>query len=371
MKELTVKLQGYRDDSYPIHIGEGILERVGISLAKSGMGRRCVVVTDSIVDSLHGDRVQSALEMAGLDIDRIVLPPGENAKTIDSVVAAAERLTLYGADRRTLLIALGGGVIGDMTGFAASIYMRGIPFIQMPTTLLAQVDSSIGGKTGVDAASGKNMLGTFYQPKGVYIDVAFLNTLPEDVFRSGFAEVIKYGAIENPALLDDLEKAAARNRLRDSLFLSHVVYESCQIKKGIVELDEREGGLRRILNFGHTVGHAVEAASGYRLSHGEAVAIGMTAAVRLSGKLHGLPAAEGQRIAAAINAVGLPVKIPADLAINDIIARMALDKKAQRDPDKKGRNTIQFVMISALGKPFMHSAIPEEMLRETLEGMKG
>ena len=242
MKELTVKLQGYRDDSCPIHIGEGILERVGISLAKSGMARRCVVVTDSIVDSLHGDRVRSALEMAGLCIDRIVLPPGENAKTIDSVLVLAERLSLLGADRRTLLIALGGGVIGDMTGFAASIYMRGIPFIQMPTTLLAQVDSSIGGKTGVDAVSGKNMLGTFHQPKGVFIDVAFLNTLPEAVFRSGFAEVIKYGAIENPALLDAIEKAAARKGLRDSSFLSGVVHESCRIKKGIVELDEREIG---------------------------------------------------------------------------------------------------------------------------------
>jgi 3-dehydroquinate synthase len=369
MNELTVTLEGRRDDSYRIHVGEGILERAAMELARSGIARHCVVVADSTVDALHGQRVQAALEKAGLRIDRIVLPPGEENKTMESVVAIAARLTSLGADRQTLLVALGGGVIGDMTGFAASIYMRGIPFVQMPTTLLAQVDSSIGGKTGVDAVSGKNMLGTFHQPKGVFIDIEFLKTLPEAIFRSGLAEAIKYGAIENPVLLYDIEKAASENGLRNASFLSRIVLESCRIKKGIVELDEREGGLRRILNFGHTIGHAVEAASGYALSHGEAVAIGMTAATRLSEKLHGLPAEEGQRIISAIRAVGLPRTVPAGIGIDDIFARLSLDKKAEAGVHQKEKKIINFIMISRIGKPFAHGAIADEIIRETLAEM--
>jgi 3-dehydroquinate synthase len=369
MNELKVTLKGRRDDSYRIHVGEGILEKAAMEIARSGIARRCVVVTDNTVDALHGQRVQAALEKAGLRIDRFILPPGEENKTIESVVAIAACLTSLGADRQTLLVALGGGVIGDMTGFAASIYMRGIPFVQMPTTLLAQVDSSIGGKTGVDAVSGKNMLGTFHQPRAVFIDIDFLKTLPEEIFRSGLAEAIKYGAIENPALLYDIEKAASENALRNVSFLLRIVHESCRIKKGIVELDEREGGLRRILNFGHTIGHAVEAASGFVLSHGEAVAIGMTAATRLSEKLHGLPFEEGERIISAIRAVGLPCMIPADIGIDAVIAKLSLDKKSRDDVHKKDRKVINYIMISRLGKPFAHAAIDDDILRETLTGM--
>jgi 3-dehydroquinate synthase len=373
VKQITVTLKNSRDDSYQIDIGAGILDQAAMMLGKSGLAGRCVILTDSAIDALHGKRVQKILEKTGLRIERIVLPPGEETKTMASVLLIAERLTSLGADRQTLLIALGGGVIGDLTGFVASIYMRGIPFVQMPTTLLAQVDSSIGGKTGVDDASGKNMLGTFYQPKRVFIDTDFLKTLPDAIFRSGFAEVIKYGAIENPGLLDDIEKAASENGLRDPSFLLAIVAESCRIKKGIVEMDEREGGLRRVLNFGHTFGHALEAASGYRLSHGEAVAIGMTAAAGFSQKLHGLPAEDRDRITTAVRAAGLPGSIteikhrlPDGIDINDIIDRLQMDKKALLVPAKEGK-TVNFVMLRKLGEPFMNGAIPGEILRETLK----
>lgn len=363
MKKITVKLDGHRDDSYEIHIGEGILDRIGMAFGKDDCSMRCIIITDRAIDALHGERVQTALEKSGLRIDRIVLPPGEETKVMSTVLSLSERLNALGADRKTVLLALGGGVIGDLTGFTASIYMRGIPFLQLPTTLLAQVDSSIGGKTGVDTPFGKNMLGTFCQPKGVFIDTDFLQTLPEDTFRSGFAEVIKYGAIENPALLDDLENAAGEDRLRETSFLQKIIMSSCLIKKNVVELDEHEHGLRRILNFGHTVGHAVEASSGYSLSHGEAVAVGMMAAGRLSERLYGLPREEKERITAAIRSVGLPQRIPAGMEIEDILDRLSADKK------KEG-GTIHFAMIRSLGKPFITGGIKEETLKETLEELK-
>ena len=354
---------GKADHSYKIYIGEEILDHVGMTLAKDGRAKRHVIVTDTRIDALHGERVQAALEKMDLRVERITVPPGEEAKGIETVLTVTERLTALGADRQTILIALGGGVIGDLTGFAASIYLRGIPVIQLPTTLLAQVDSSIGGKTGVDTAAGKNLLGTFKQPKAVFIDIAFLRTLPDEIFRSGLAEVIKYGVIKSPGLLDDLERAVASGGLRESTFLERTIATACRIKKEIVEFDERDQGLRQILNFGHTVGHAVEAASGYALSHGESVAIGMVAAARLSGKLYDLPAGDAERIAAIIRSVGLPDRIPAEMDLEDILSRLSLDKK------KEG-GTIHFVMIRKLGNPFVDGGIPEEILRDTLKGLK-
>jgi len=363
MNRMHVSIGGKADPSYEIYIGEEILDRVGMILAKDGRAGRYVIVTDTRIDALHGERVQAALEKMDLRVDRIAVPPGEEAKGIGTVLAVTERLTALGADRQTVLIALGGGVVGDLTGFAASIYLRGIPVIQIPTTLLAQVDSSIGGKTGVDTAAGKNLLGTFKQPQGVFIDIAFLKTLPDAIFRSGLAEVIKYGIIESPEMLDDLESAVANGNLRDTAFLERIIATACRIKKDIVELDERDRGLRRILNFGHTVGHAVEAASGYALSHGESVAIGMVAAARLSERLHGLPADDAARIAALIRSVGLPDRIPTEMDPEDILARLSLDKK------KEG-GMIHFVMIRKLGTPFVNGGIPEEILRDALKGLK-
>jgi 3-dehydroquinate synthase len=364
MNKITVNLNRKIGHSYEIHIGEEILDRMAMILARNNWAERYVIVTDTRVEALHGDRVQQALEKTDLRVGRVAVPPGEAAKEIRTVLAVTEKLTALGADRQTALIALGGGVIGDLTGFAASIYMRGIPVIQVPTTLLAQVDSSIGGKTGVDTDFGKNLLGTFHQPKGVFIDISFLQTLPDDQFTSGLAEVIKYGAIDSPILLDNLEDASAGGGLREPAFLERIISTACRIKKGFVELDERDHGLRRVLNFGHTVGHAVEAASAYALSHGEAVAIGMVAAAILSEQLHHLPSDDRRRITSVIRALGLPDRIPGNLDLEEIRARIARDKK------KKGE-TVRFVLLKKLGVPIVNGSIPENMLTKTLEGLKG
>ncbi len=363
MKTLKVNLDRRTNHSYEIHIGGEILDRMGMILARNGWAKRYVMVTDTRIDALHGQMVQSALEKCDLRIDRITVEPGEASKQIGTVLAITEKMIALGADRQTGLIALGGGVIGDLTGFVASIFMRGIPVIQIPTTLLAQVDSSIGGKTGVDTAAGKNLLGTFHQPKAVFIDVAFLRTLSDEIFRDGLAEVIKYGAIEAPELLDDLEAAAASAALRETAFLERIISAACRIKKGIVELDERETGLRRILNFGHTVGHAVEAASGYALSHGESVAIGMVAAATLSERLNDLTVDDRRRISSVIRTVGLPDRIPGNLDLDEIQSRIARDKK-------KAGEIVHFVLLKKLGIPFIDGGVPAELIKETLEGLR-
>jgi 3-dehydroquinate synthase len=363
MKAMKVNLEGKTVRSYEIHIGTEILDRMGMIIAMHRWAQRYILVTDEHVGALHGERVQAALEKAGLSVDRIEVAPGEASKSITTLLAVTDRLTALGADRQTALIALGGGVVGDLAGFAASIYMRGIPVIQVPTTLLAQVDSSIGGKTGVDTPAGKNLLGTFHQPKAVFIDVAFLRTLPDGMLRSGLAEVIKYGVVDSPELLDDLEEAAEQGGLRDPLFLEQIISAACLIKKQLVESDERDGGVRRILNFGHTIGHAVEASSGYTLSHGESVALGMVAAARLSERLHGLPAADASRIAALIRAVGLPGRLPVGMDPEQIRLRLALDKKQEG-------GTNHYVLLKKMGMPFLNGGVPEGVLRETLEEMK-
>jgi 3-dehydroquinate synthase len=362
MNRMMLNLDRRTVHSYEIHLGTDILDRMAMLIAMNRWASRYVLVTDENVAALHGEQVEAALKKAGLAVERITVPAGEAAKGIQTVLSLTERLTALGADRQTALIALGGGVVGDLTGFAAAIYMRGIPVIQIPTTLLAQVDSGIGGKTGVDTAAGKNLLGAFHQPRAVFIDCAFLQTLPDEQIRSGLAEAIKYGAIEAPELLEQILAAAAAGKLRDPAFLEGIVAAACRIKKGFVELDEQDRGVRRMLNFGHTVGHAIEAASDYALSHGEAVAVGMVAAADLSRRFHGLPAGENERLSAAIRAVGLPDRIPAGMPLDDILARLQKDKK------KEGAK-VNFVLLKKLGVPFVNGGIQPAAVRETLEGM--
>ena len=346
--------------SYPIHIGEGLLDQPEL-LAPHIAGRQVAIVTNETVAPLYLERLTRSL--AQYSVVPIILPDGEAHKNWETLQLIFDGLLTARHDRRTTVIALGGGVVGDLTGFAASIYMRGIPVIQVPTTLLAQVDSSIGGKTGVDTPAGKNLLGAFHQPKAVFTDIAFLRTLPEAMLRSGLAEVIKYGVVDSPDLLEDLEEAAVRNGLREPPFLGRIVATACRIKKQLVENDERDLGVRRILNFGHTFGHAIEAASDYRLSHGESVTIGMVAAARLSRKLYGLPSAEADRIEALIKAVGLPIRLPAGINPKEIRSRLNLDKKKEGD-------TSHFVLIKKMGMPFMSGDVPDGILREILEEMK-
>jgi 3-dehydroquinate synthase len=363
MNKIKVNLDKKPSASYEIYIGENILDRIGVLITKNKWASRYIILTDSNVSTLHGEKVQATLKGMGLKVDLIDFPAGEASKNIQTILLIINHLIDLGADRTCALIALGGGVVGDITGFIASIYMRGIPYIQVPTTLLAQVDSSIGGKTGIDLPHGKNILGTFYQPKAVFIDLAFLKTLMPQEFGNGLAEIIKCAIIDDPELLSSIEEEAGPIRNRDMSLLERIVAKVCLIKKGIVEIDERENGLRRILNFGHTIGHAIEAESRYSISHGEAISSGMVASAIISERLKYLPSEDQERITSLIRKIGLPDSILKTLSTDGLLSRIKRDKK------KEG-NTIRFVLLKKIGMPFVNGGVPETMIRETIEVLK-
>jgi 3-dehydroquinate synthase len=363
MNRIEVRLEKKPSTSYEIYIGQDILDRMGLIITKNNWASRYILITDSNVSALHGDRVIGTLKEMGLKVDQIEIPAGEASKDMQTIFSIIDRMIELGADRTSALIALGGGVVGDITGFVASIYMRGIPYIQVPTTLLAQVDSSIGGKTAIDLPHGKNILGTFHQPKGVFIDLAFLKTLPSREFGNGLAEIVKCGIIDDPELLSLLEKEAEAIRNRDMILLEKVIARTCRIKKGIVEIDEMEKGLRRILNFGHTIGHAIEAESGYSISHGEAVSVGMVAAAHISDRLKYLPSEDRERILSLIRAIGLPDRIPHTLSTDGVSSRIKRDKKKEGD-------AVRFVLLKKIGIPFVNGGVPEALVRETIEALK-
>jgi 3-dehydroquinate synthase len=363
MKTLKVNLDKKTVSSYEIRIGKSIVDRMILLTAKNHKATRYVIVTDSNVNGLYGVTLLDAMTQAGMNASLMEIPAGESCKNMATVMDAAARLLALGADRGTLLLALGGGVVGDLTGFMASIYMRSVPYIQIPTTLIGQVDSSIGGKTAVDLPQGKNLLGTFYQPRAVFADVDFLETLPEKEFQNGLAEVIKYGIIEDEKLFKMLEEDMDDVKRRDSARLLKIIETCCRIKKSIVEIDEREQGLRRILNFGHTLGHALEASSNYALSHGESVALGMIAAARLSVKMKYLSGEESGRIESVIAHAGLPTRIDSALKTEAVSSRLKSDKK------KKG-DVVQFVLIKKIGMPFVNGSVSDQMLNDVLEEMK-
>lgn len=356
MRTLTVAL-GER--SYPIHIGEGILGRCG-ELLPALSSRRAVVVTNTVVAGFHLGILQTALSAAGIRHEAIVVPDGETHKDWTTLYGIHTRLLELGAERSTVLIALGGGVIGDLAGFAAATYQRGVPLIQIPTTLLAQVDSSIGGKTAVNHPLGKNMIGAFYQPRAVISDTRTLSTLPDREYIAGIAEVIKCGAIRDVGLFEWLEVNIDRLRNRDPAAVGHGVLESCRIKAEIVAGDEREIGERALLNFGHTFGHAIEVATGYRdWLHGEAVAAGMVLASKLSVLAAGLPAAEAERIAALIGRAGLPTE-PPRLEVTTWLESMAHDKKV-------ASGALRFVLLERLGQAIIRGDVATAQLSEALE----
>ncbi len=363
MRSLKVNLDKKTLSSYEISIGKGILDRMILLIAKNNKAARYVIITDSHVNRLYGQAFLTAFAEAGLNASILEIPAGESSKNISTVMDIAGKLLAAGADRGTVLIALGGGVVGDLTGFIASIYMRSVPYIQVPTTLVGQVDSSIGGKTAVDLPQGKNLLGTFYQPRAVFTDLNFLDTLPENEFNNGLAEIIKYGIIEDEKMFKFLEENMDAVKNRDSGHLLKIIETCCRIKKSIVEIDEREQGLRRILNFGHTLGHALEAVSDYTLSHGEGVALGMIAAARLSVKMHYLSEDESARLEKVIAGAGLPVKIPASFISDAVITRLKMDKKKKDD-------VIHFVLIKKIGMPFVNSSVSEKLIGDVLEEMK-
>jgi len=355
VRTLTVAL-GER--SYPIHVGAGLLRRSG-ELLSSLPSQRVVVVTNPTVAKHHLETLRQGLSDKAIGHEVITVADGEEHKDWETLYEVHTRLLQLGAERSTMLIALGGGVIGDLAGFAAATYQRGIPLVQVPTTLLAQVDSSVGGKTAVNHPLGKNMIGAFYQPRAVISDTATLDTLSEREYVSGIAEVIKCGAIRDLALFEWLEANMERLVAREPEAVAHAVIESCRIKAEIVAADERESGERALLNFGHTFAHAIETATGYGTwLHGEAVAAGMVLAARLSMLATGLPASVAERVAALVRRGRLPTD-PPRLAAATWLESMAHDKKVRS-------GDLRFVLLEALGHATLRGGIAAEQLASVL-----
>jgi 3-dehydroquinate synthase len=355
MKTLTVDLG---DRSYPIHIGRGLLD-LGRLIASHLPQQRAAIVTNTTVAPLYLDRLTAALEAEGVACLPIVLPDGEAYKNWETLNLVFDALLTARAERKTTLVALGGGVIGDIAGFAAACYQRGVPFVQAPTTLLSQVDSSVGGKTGINHPLGKNMIGAFYQPQVVVADTDTLDTLPDRELSAGLAEVIKYGVIGDPALFAWLEAHMDALIARDKDALACAIFESCRNKAEVVAADEKEAGRRALLNFGHTFGHAIEAGMGYgNWLHGEAVAAGMVMAARASRRMGLIGTEDVERLTALLVRAGLPVDAP-DLGVASYMNAMGVDKKVEA-----GR--IRFVLLRRLGEAFLSADVPSEVLEEVL-----
>jgi len=356
MQTLTV---GLAERSYPIHIGCGLLDRPELLLQHLPR-KRTVIVSNTTVAPLYLERLSNMLNLHGIHVQSIILPDGEQYKNSDSLNAIYDALLKSRSERNTPLIALGGGVIGDMTGFAAATYLRGVPFIQIPTTLLAQVDSSVGGKTGINHPLGKNMIGAFYQPLVVLADTLTLNTLPDKELRAGLAEVIKYGLIRDLPFLEWLEDNIEKLLARDTAALQYAIACSCQNKAEVVGVDERESGERALLNLGHTFGHAIENGMGYGIwLHGEAVAAGTIMAVDLSQRLGWLSAQEVARVRTLFERAGLPVVAP-KLGAEKYLQLMGLDKKV-------AEGKIRFVLLQSLGHAVMTGDVSQALLEQTLE----
>jgi 3-dehydroquinate synthase len=329
--------------SYDIEIGSGNLHRLGQFLTERAKVTHVVLITDDHVQEPHAMRAAENLGELDIEVDVVCVEPGEPSKSLDVAAGLWQGLLELGADRKTVVAAVGGGVVGDLAGFIAATYARGLRFLQVPTSLLAQVDSSVGGKVGINLPDAKNMVGAFLQPLGVLIDTATLDTLPANEYRSGLAEVVKYGVILDAQLFDHLEANTAGLNERDHKLLAPVIARCCRLKADVVEKDEREeAGLRAVLNFGHTFGHAFESLSGYgTLLHGEAVAIGMVCAARLAQQLGRVDAQFTDRLRKLLESLGLPVKTP-KLDREEIIDAMMHDKKVQH-------GKLHFVLPSRLG----------------------
>lgn len=350
------------EDEYTVLVGTDLLPRTAELLAgRSGLRpRSAAVVTDSNVAPLYAAAVTASLEAAGIRPVLIVVPAGEASKSLEQVAAVCGEMLRAGLDRHSILVALGGGVVGDLAGFAAAIFQRGIPCVQIPTTIVSQVDSSVGGKTGVNTAEGKNLLGAFHQPRLVLADTGTLASLPQREFNEGFAEVIKHAAIRDAALLDLVEDPGAVRRR-----LPELVARNIAIKAAIVEEDERETrGTRALLNFGHTLGHGIEAAGGYgRFLHGEAISLGLVAATRISVEKAGLPPADGARIVEALKAYGLPTVLDEDLSDDAILEAMGRDKKFEA-------GQVRFVLLRALGEAFVSGEVGADDLTRALAALR-
>ncbi len=341
-------------------MGPGALAEAGSELAKLGLGRRVALVSDPVIMRLHGGPVAESLRRAGFEVTELLLPEGEQAKTLDVARQGWDRLLEAGCDRTSTVVAMGGGAVGDLAGFVAATYMRGINFVQIPTTLLAQVDASMGGKTAIDHPRAKNLIGAFHQPRVVIVDPAVLATLPESEFRSGLAEVIKHGIVLDAAYFGDLEQCLPALIMRDLPTLHRVVAGSCRIKASVVERDEKEAELRHVLNYGHTIGHALESVTGYgRWTHGEAVSLGIVAEARLAERLGIAKVPTTERQVRLLGAAGLPVS-GLGATPSAVVEALSRDKKA-----RDGR--VPFVFAPEIGSFRLVFDVPQATVLETLE----
>ena len=355
IKTIQVSL---KDSPYDVLIGEAILTRAGELASKAVKPCLCAVITDDVVGPLHASTLLDSLKLAGFTPHLVTIPSGESSKSMAVAARICDQLIGLGLDRKSMLFALGGGVVGDLAGFVASIHFRGIPVIQVPTTVVAQVDSAIGGKTGVNSPLGKNLIGSFHQPKLVIADTLLLTTLPANTFREGLSEVVKHAVIADADLLSQLPPDQGSD-------LSTLIARNVAIKAHVVaEAEFETKGLRALLNFGHTIGHAVESVAGYgAYSHGEAVAIGMIAALHLSVGLVGLPLDQAQRVESVITDCGLPTTIPVSLGTADLLAALGRDKKFDR-------GAIRFVLTSSLGSAFVSNQVSLEDVTAAIERLR-
>lgn len=359
--ESTISVQ-LPENSYQIHVVTNGLSQIGEQAKTLNIGKKILVISNPEIFDYYGQRTIDSLAQTGFEVNYHLIPAGETYKNLESIQSIYDTALQVRLERSSTLLALGGGVIGDMTGFAAATWLRGINFIQVPTSLLAMVDASVGGKTGVNHPQGKNLIGAFYQPKLVMIDPLVLKTLPEREFRAGMAEVIKYGVIWDQKLFSELESANkldSLNNLEPEL-LNLILTRSCQAKAEVVSQDEKESGLRAILNYGHTIGHAIESLTNYdTFVHGEAVAIGMVAAGKIAVKAQLWKENEGKQQDDLIIKAGLPTKIPANLEIEAIMDSLQMDKKVQA-------GKVRFILPTKIGKVTITDQINSELLREVL-----
>ena len=358
MRTVHVSL-GHR--SYAIKIAPGLIARFGRECARLKLGARCAIITDTNVGRRYAKTVFNSLATAGFSPSLIIVQPGEAAKSLKTVQSCYDQLAVHRLERKSFIVALGGGVVGDLAGFLAATYLRGLAFVQVPTTLLAQVDSSVGGKVGVNLNAGKNLVGAFYQPRLVACDLSTLKTLPDREFRAGLAEVIKYGIVYDAKLFAQIEGELPKLLRREPKMLAAVVARCCEIKAEVVGRDETEGGPRAILNFGHTIGHAIEAVSGYgRFLHGEAIAIGQVAVAKISSRILGLPERDLERIIRLFRRAGLPttVRLRAQQGPK-LFAAMRLDKKVSG-------GEIKFVLAKKIGRVEFGHKVPATVIEQAL-----
>ena len=348
---------------YQVLIEPGLLERLPDLLAGSFPGRKIWIVTDSNVLRLYGRRFHRRLVLAGADAGLIEIPPGEESKREEVLRALQTGLLDHGIERNSLIVALGGGVVGDLAGFAAATVLRGIEYIQVPTTLLAQVDSSVGGKVGINHRLGKNLIGAFHHPSAVYIDPRVLSTLPSREFRNGLAEMIKIAAALDRGLFRDLERNGRKISKDSELVLAQRIARAIGLKAAVVAKDEQEAGLRKVLNLGHTIGHAVEAASGFRIHHGEAVAIGLAAEAEIAVEMDLLPRKEHARLLRVLRNAGLPTRIPRDLGRRRFLRALSADKKSERGAPR-------FVLLHRIGHSVVGVEVPTPFLIERVGGSR-